>query len=188
MKSGFGSTIDGDRLKKIFLIGLIFFLIYCNRGPKAEEETETTPASREKAENFVLVDSEGSKKNWVLRAEQADNFEDSVKIYGVAVEFYDKEGEYSSTLTSDSGVVYSKSGDMRAIEHVKVTSRDSTVLKTDYLEWDNKRQKICTESNVRITQKNSIITGKGMESDPNLEHIEIKENFNAVSRDVKEDE
>lgn len=174
-------------MKKIFFIVSMVFLICCDKGPKTEDGIETIPVSREKAEKFVLVDSDGSRKNWILRAERANNFDDSVKIYGVVVEFYDKEGLYSSTLTSDSGVVYSKSGDMRAIEHVKVTSRDSTVLKTDYLHWDDKRQKIYTESDVKITQKKSIITGKGMESDPNLEHIEIKENFNAVSRDVKED-
>lgn len=175
-------------MKKVFLLILLLFsIIYCQRDQESKKKDEITIAPREGAEQFVLVDTKGNKKNWVLKAERANNYDDSIKIYDVIVEFYDSKGIYNSTLTSDSGVVYSVSGDMSATGHVKVTSKDSTILKTDYLDWNNKRKKIITEDFVEITKKHSIITGKGMESDPNLEHIEIKKDFHAISRDIKED-
>ena len=175
-------------MKKYFLlICLLLLSTYCRKNQESEHKNELTPASREGAEQFVLVDTKGDKKNWVLKADLANNFDDSIKIYVVTVKFYDSEGKYNSTLTSDSGVIYSVSGDMRAAGHVRVISKDSTLLKTTYLDWNNKNQKIITEDFVEITKENTIITGKGMVSDPNLEHIEIKKDFNAVSRDVKEE-
>lgn len=175
-------------MKRVFFLVILLSMVYCQKNPEPEHKNELTPVSKEGAEQFVLVDTKGDKKNWVLSAERANNFNDSIKINDVTVEFYDSKGEYNSTLTSDSGVVYSISGNMSAIGNVRVVSKDSTILKTDYLDWNNKRRKIITEDFVEITKKNSIITGKGMESDPNLEHIEIKENFNAISRDIKEND
>lgn len=171
----------------LLFLFVIIFISSCQRDKETDNENGGTPVYREGAEKFVLVDTKENKKNWVLRAEQADSYDDSILIYEVSVEFYDKEGEYYSTLTSDSGIVYSENGDMTAKGHVVVVSKDSTILKTDYLDWNNKRQKILTDDHVEITKENSIITGKGMESDPNLEHIVIKEEFQAISRDVKEE-
>ncbi len=174
-------------MKKILLSLVLLIPLLTCRKPKNDQQDGITPALREGAEGFVLVDTRGDKKNWVLKADRALNFDDSITIYHVTVEFYDAEGVYNSTLTSDSGVVFSGSGDMSARGHVVVVSRDTTMLKTTYLDWNNKRQKIITEDAVEITKKNSIITGRGMESDPNLEHIEIKRDFNAVARDVHEE-
>lgn len=168
----------------IFLVSLIFS---CDKGQQSEGKNKLTPVSMEGAEQFVLVDSKSDKKNWILKAGRANDFDDSVKIYVVNVEFFDSEGIYYSTLTSDSGIVFSRSGDMRAMGNVRVVSKDSTLLKTGYLDWNNKEHKIVTEDLVEITRENSIITGKGMESDPNLEHIKIKKDFNAISKDIKED-
>ena len=174
-------------MMKIFLlICLMLIMLNCHRDQGTDDDG-IIPEYKEGAENFVLVDTKEDKKNWVLRAKRADSYDDSITIYDVTVIFYDSFGIYSSTLTSDSGVIYSGSEDMTAKGHVKVVSRDSTVLKTGYLDWSNKRQKIITEDFVEITQKGSVITGKGMESDPNLKHVEIKEDFNAISRDIKED-
>jgi len=172
---------------KRLILSIFLMLIFnqCGKRVTPEHKVEFIPPSRETAEKFVLVDSKGEKKNWVLRAERANSFDDSVKIYNVTVQFYDSKGEYYSTLTSDSGVVYSINGNMSATSNVQVISKDSTVLRTGYLDWNNKNRKIVTEDSVTITKKNSVITGLGMESDPNLEHIVIKKNFKAVSRDVK---
>jgi LPS export ABC transporter protein LptC len=165
---------------------LLIPLLTC-RNSKIEQQDSITPSLQEGAEGFVLVDTKGEKKNWVLKADRALSFSDSITLYNLSVEFFDAEGIYNSTLTSDSGVVYSGSGDMSARGHVVVISKDTTMLKTSYLDWDNKRQKIVTEDAVEITKKYSIITGQGMESDPNLEHIKIKKDFNAVARDVHEE-
>ncbi len=175
-------------VKLILIIFITLSFLSCNRTKENTSNKKITTTSKEDAEKFVLVDSRGNNRNWVLRAEKANNFGDSIKLYVLSVDFYDAEGKYNSTLTADSGVVFSPSGDMKAINNVEVTSRDSTKLKTDNLRWNNKRKKIITDDEVEITKKNSVITGKGMESDANLEHIEIKRDFNAVSKDVKENE
>lgn len=171
-------------MKRMVFCFLVLMQFTACRKPTADQQHDIEHSIREGAEEFVLVDTRGEKKNWILKADRALNFSDSITLHNVTVEFYDVEGIYNSTLTSDSGVVYSGSGDMSARGNVMVVARDTTVLKTSYLDWDNKGQKIVTEDTVEITKKYSIITGVGMESDPNLEHIEIKRDFNAVARDV----
>ena len=89
----------------LYFIFVIVFISSCQRDKETDNENDGTPVYIEGAEKFVLVDTKENKKNWVLRAEQADSYDDSILIYGVSVEFYDKEGEYYSTLTSDSGIV-----------------------------------------------------------------------------------
>lgn len=174
-------------MKRILLALFLLPLLLTCRKSRSDPQDGIAPSLREGAEGFVLVDTRGEKKNWVLKADRALNFNDSITLYNVTVEFYDAEGIYNSTLTSDSGVVYSKNGDMSARGNVTVVSRDTTTLRTSYLDWNNKKQKIVTEDAVEITKKNSIITGQGMESDANLEHITILKDFNAVARDVREE-
>jgi len=175
-------------MKRILLLVIIIIpFFYCRKQNNSKDQDLIVPESREGAEQFVLVDTRGNRKNWVLKAEHAQNFGDSVILYDLTVAFYDSQGEYNSTLTADSGIVYSPNGNMSALGHVVVVSEDSTILKTNYLDWLNKKKKIVTEDYVEITKKNSVITGKGMVSDPNLEHIEIQSEFNAVSRDLKEE-
>ncbi len=175
-------------MKRMLFAFLLLVPLAACRKPTGDQDNGIVPAVREGAQGFVLVDTKGEKKNWILKADEALNFDDSITLCNVTVEFYDAEGIYNSTLTSDSGVVYSGSGDMSARGNVIVIARDTTVLKTSYLDWNNKRQKIITEDTVAITKKQSIITGVGMVSDPNLEHIEIKRNFNAIARDIHDEE
>jgi lipopolysaccharide export system protein LptC len=146
----------------ILILLVLVPLLTCKKS-KTDEQNGITPSLREGAEGFVLVDTKGEKRNWILKADRALNYNDSITLYNVTVEFYDAEGIQV------------------------VVSRDTTTLKTTYLDWNNKRQKIITEDAVEITKKNSIITGQGMESDPNLEHITIMKDFNAVARDVHEE-
>jgi len=185
---GLVSQKMGVNLRVTIIILFLFFSISCEKTKQGGNNNEITPAGKENALKFVLVNTRGNNRDWVLSADRANDFGDSIKLYVLTVEFYDAKGKYNSTLTADSGVVFSPSGDMKATSNVEVISRDSTLLKTNNLRWNNKMQKIITDDEVMITNKNSIITGKGMESDPNLKHIKIKENFNAVSKDVKENE
>jgi len=68
---------------------------------------------------------------------------------------------------------------MVAQGHVLVVSKDGAKLETNLLRWDNARQKIMSDDSVRITRGKTVMTGIGLESDPSLEHVVIKEKFKA---------
>jgi len=132
-------------------------------------------------EGFSLMETENGKKQWVLTSPKASNYEKqkTVQIEGVKIDFYRVNEELYSTLTADRGTVNTTSNDMVAQGHVLVVSRDGAKLETNLLRWDNARQKIMSDDSVRITRGKTVMTGIGLESDPSLEHVVIKEKFKA---------
>ena len=134
-------------------------------------------------EGFSLMETENGKKQWVLTSPKASNYEKqkAVQIEGVKIDFYRVNEELYSTLTADRGTVNTTSNDMVAQGHVLVVSKDGAKLETNLLRWDNARQKIMSDDSVCITRGKTVMTGIGLESDPSLEHVVIKEKFKAHS-------
>jgi LPS export ABC transporter protein LptC len=66
---------------------------------------------------------------------------------------------------------------------VVVTSEEEgTTLKTESLRWDANRKKIVTDDLVRQERTNTIITGQGLEADPDLEKVVIKKNVKVIRK------
>lgn len=151
-------------------------------GCPAEQETkERPPRAREmrpdqEIEQFVLEETVQGKLQWILRAKWAAIYEEEelVRLTGVNLDFLDEEGNVSSTLTSDKGLLQRVTSSMEADGRVTIVTRDSVVLKTDQLFYVGEQNLIRTESFVEITKGSDIVTGYGLESDPQLKHFEIK--------------
>ncbi len=92
---------------------------------------------------------------------------------GVIVHFFDENGEESSVLTSEQGKVEDATNNLEAIGNVIVTSKDSTILRTNRLFWDNKRRLIHTPEVVEIASPKEKIQGKGFEAHQNLKDYRI---------------
>jgi len=134
-------------------------------------------------EGFSLVETENGKKQWTLTSQKASNYEKqkTVNMEGVKIDFFRANEELYSTLTSDRGMVNTTTNDLVAQGRVLVVSKDGARLETNQLRWDNARQKIVSDDSVRITRGKTVMTGIGLESDPSLEHVVIKEKFKAHS-------
>lgn len=167
--------------KQIYLLILCsLFLINCK---KEENRTIPTrqPLPHEVLEELILKEMHKGSTIWILNAGKAVNYEEEkvIKVYDIELEFYDSGEDVSSVLTADSGVVFTSNKDMRAMGNVKVVTRENTVLETDLLKWDNAKRLISTKNEIRIRTKESVITGIGFESDPELKHIKVKRQFRA---------
>ena len=179
------STIEGLQRRKLFHVSrislhafmLFIFLFGCTK-EKTEEKKGVVEATQV-AEEFQLTETDYGRKTWTLTAVKALEFAEMIEVQEVQIEFFDREGKRTSTLTSDRGQLFHDTRDMKALGNVVVLAEDGTRLETDQLQWVQERNKIVTESSVRITKGTTIITGKGMESDPDLSHIEIQEEFQA---------
>lgn len=167
----------------LFLILLLAITAGCNDQYAENEPTQINVA--EIVEGFTLTQTVEGRKAWVLNARLAKSYREKnlINVYGAQIEFYSRDGKLFSTLESDSGVYYLKSGDMKAIGNVSVVSADSAILKTDSLKWISREEKIRTEGSVKVTKGVTIITGDGLVSDPGLDHIEIQRNFRAETKD-----
>ena len=156
---------------KVFLLVLIFVFVSCEKQKTKELETK-----EESLSSFVLRNYEGSSLKWKLTAEDA-KISDTTVIHQLKLEFFDEDSQLSSKLEADSGYVINKTNDLKAVGNIVIISSDSTTLWTDELNWSEERQKIFTDREVKYSKGNEIYRGKGLESDPALKHIVIKEKF-----------
>lgn len=174
------------KLKSRLLWPFVLLAVLCSGcGQKAKEpQAPAVPQGivpDQIIEGFSLVETENGKKQWILTSERASNFEQqkTVNMEGVRIDFFHQNEELNSTLTSDRGVVNTVSNDMVAQGHVVVASKDGSRLETNQLRWDNARQKIVSDDSVRVTRGQTVMTGIGLESDPSLDHVVIREKFKA---------
>ncbi|MCF8243244.1 MAG: LPS export ABC transporter periplasmic protein LptC [Melioribacteraceae bacterium] len=94
-------------------------------------------------------------------------------LEGVRIDFYNPDGEITSTLTSKKGRVEDNTRNMYAIDSVVVVNDEGRTLRTDELMWRNKDRKITTEKFVTIVDEKERIEGFGFESDQNLQNYII---------------
>lgn len=113
--------------------------------------------------------------------------EDSTLATNVKVDFYDENGDYRSTLTSDEGLVRQKRQELIVWGSVVVAS-DSSRLLTESLRWDPGRKLIVTDDYVELHRGNDVITGYGMEADNRLEDVRILRDVRGKISDIPRSE
>ncbi|MGB9772249.1 MAG: LPS export ABC transporter periplasmic protein LptC [Candidatus Kapaibacteriota bacterium] len=90
------------------------------------------------------------------------------------VEFYKRNGKRQSVLTADSARINDKTKDMYAYGNVVVVADSpKTTLKTTFLEWRNRSQKLYSNEYIEITTPEEEIRGYGFESDLNLTNYKV---------------
>lgn len=94
---------------------------------------------------------------------------------GIAVDFYNTQGEHTSFLTAEKGLLFEDTNDVEAYENVVAQSDSGITLRTQRLKWLNSTQRIVTNDFVTITRPNGdTLHGQGFESDQNLKNWIIK--------------
>jgi len=165
----------------------IFFIALCFTGCGKEKGEIAKIAGRESPpeqiiENFTLTHTTGGEKEWELEADRAEIFreEGRTTVKKLRLTFY-SQAKIASILTAREGELNSQSGDMEVKGDVTVTSEDEgTTLKTESLRWDARQKKIVTDDLVRQEKADTVITGKGLESDPGLRKLVIKKNVRVI--------
>jgi LPS export ABC transporter protein LptC len=101
---------------------------------------------------------------------------------GLRIDFFDEQGKRASTLTAREGEMNDRTHDMTARGEVVIQTTEGTRMTTDQIQFFNKRQRIQTESFVRVDRRGDVLTGWGFESDPQLQHYEFKRQVRAQVR------
>ena len=158
-------------MMRMLLLLFIFVFVACEKQNTTDLETK-----EESLSSFVLSNYEGSRLKWKLTAENA-KISDTTVIHQLKLEFFDEDLQPSSKLEADSGYIFHKTNDLKAMGHIVVRSKDSVMLWTDELNWSEEKQKIFTEKEVKYSKDKEDYRGKGLEADPSLKHIIIKEKF-----------
>ncbi|MFI5263255.1 MAG: LPS export ABC transporter periplasmic protein LptC [Candidatus Kapaibacterium sp.] len=164
------------------IIILLFFLflssctsneIKPNAAPVASSDELPSQTSAHTRMSF----SSGGKIRAVMNARGVRTFEQkryTILDSSVHVDFFDRDANHSSLLTSHRAFIDDNSHNMTAYDSVRILSDSGTLVETDSLVWDNTTHKLHSDAFVRITEKTGRITkGHGFESDQDLVNYKI---------------
>lgn len=116
----------------------------------------------------------------------------------VRVDLYNKQGNHTTTLTSNTGRYHESTQDIWAAGHVVVVSDTGITLNTPELRWDQYLEKIISDTIIMVTtQDNDTIFGDAFESNADLSHMIIDNprgirqegvNFSAIEKTLTDDD
>ena len=114
---------------------------------------------------------------------------DKSKIYffdeGVEVDFYDVDGNHTSHLTAEGGEYHEATEDVIGKGNVVVVSDSGLTLNTEELRWDNRLEKIISDTLIMLTnQEHDTLYGMGFESNADLSHRIIRRPWGASERKI----
>jgi len=146
----------------------------CAKKEAALKSAEKDDNIEQKISSFNLAGyGEGAKKKWEIEGKAADVFEDVVQLDGITAKAYG-EGR-QMTVNADKGSVNKSTNNIHLENNVVATTSDGATLKTDYLDWDPKKETVVTDAGVVITKDNMTTQGKGAVAQPELKKVKLKE-------------
>ena len=181
MTEDFKLEIQKGKGRLFFLIFNFYLLIFFS---SCETDIPTinqilsgknTPSETGKEVEIVYSDSGIVKMK--LMAVQLDRFAGE-KTYiempkGVKMFFYDDSLQVTSQLKADYGIRYDNEGRMEAKRHVVVVNVKGDTLNTEHLIWDETKARVYTKAFVRITTKDEVLFGDGLESNEDFTKYKI---------------
>ncbi len=137
------------------------------------------PIESSKEVEFLYSDSAHIKMK--LTAPKIDRFVGEKSYFempkGLHVFFYDDYPVIKSQLKADYGVGRDTVGSINRMEvkrNVEVVNEKGDKLNTEHLIWDALKKRIYTNEFVKITTKDEVIWGNGLDADEDFSHYEIK--------------
>jgi len=94
-------------------------------------------------------------------------------IGDVTLDFFNPEGEHSSTMSADTGRIDDQRHLFTATGNVYVESDSGATLTTSILYWNENDESIYTDASIVLTTETDTLHGVGFESDSNLENWTI---------------
>lgn len=93
---------------------------------------------------------------------------------GIEVYFYEGKDRLIGEISANFARYTESKGLWEVRENVVAVNDEGEKLETELLFWDEKKDLIYTDKYVRITQKDQIIMGNGLESDTKFDNWQIK--------------
>lgn len=183
MKGG-ASLVKG---RFVAAVALLASLGAWSCGTQDAEEAAPQPENipTQIVENLVLRETESGRVQWILRADRALRYEGQpTQLEVMRIEFYDESGtNVQSTLTALGGTVDEQTRELLAQGDVVVVTSDGIRLESPELRWDPEVNKITTETHVKISEGENVLTGLGITSDIHLKSYVIHSDVQGTLRD-----
>lgn len=146
----------------------------------------------ESSKNVEFLYSDSARVRSKLKTPWVDHFMGKKPYYempkGMEVIFYDQFKKEQTKLTANYGIGYDADNKMNVMEakgNVIVINEKGDRLNTEHLVWNSVTKKIYTNEFVKITTKDEVIWGKGLESNEDFTVYDIKQVKGSIA--VKDD-
>lgn len=165
-------------LKTIFLFITVLFFSYCqDQSVKPQKlNLKIRELPDQESWNSTVVFSDSGITKAILKAGHIAVYysrNETILDQGLQVDFFDKSGYHTNTLTAKRGRVDDITQDLFAYGDVVAKSDSGVILKTEELRWVNSMRKIVTDKYVEIKSPSEEIYGFGLESDQSLKNYTI---------------
>lgn len=176
----------GRALLALLALGVLLGTAGLGCGSREESPSAMNPTSGAPSEGMKGIRLQNLKvgdTRWVLQADTASVFREKKRVVAevVEIDFFEAD-EHVSTLNADQGILLQATDDLEVRGNVRVVTQDGAVLRTRVLFWDHQRSKIHTDAFVEITRGDDVLTGVGMDADPGLDRVDIKEEVRGETR------
>jgi LPS export ABC transporter protein LptC len=92
---------------------------------------------------------------------------------GLKAVVYDSERNIKSRISADYGISYEHEQKMEVKKNVVVVNEKGEQLNTEHLVWDEKKAKLLSDEFVKITTKEEVIFGTGLEANEDFTKYKI---------------
>lgn len=144
----------------------------------------------ESAKNVEMLYSDSAVVRAKLKAPQVDRYIGKTNYMlmpkGMLIIFYDENKQEETRLSADYGIGFDNGSGMNKMEgkrNVVVINKKGEKLNTEHLIWDALTHKIYTKEFVKITTKDEILFGDGLEANEDFSVYEIKNPKGSVTID-----
>lgn len=174
----------------ITVLALLVGIIGCTRedaGSTDQSLFDSSSVPDSDINRATIYTYEGGRVSSRIIADRIVQFDtrDSTVAYNLDIDVFDSTGAVQSHLVGDSGIILDQQTRIAAYGDVVLISSDSTILETQRLYWNSRTDSIYTDAFVEITKDNDLLSGYGLQADPNLGSIKI---LNSVSGQMSDPE
>ena len=167
--------------KAVFCLGLCA----CSQiEPTAQSKDLPEPIDREMWAWSTQVMDRGRSRAYLQAGHfvQANETDQAEFEGGVAIVFFNTQGDTVSVLSADRGIIDASGANMKVFGSVVVVARDSTQLQTDSLHWNRDRDRIVGEGRVMIIRPDGWETGIGFDASSDLKQWTLKQVNTQIKR------
>ncbi len=176
-------------MKNAFVYIFIFLIFFgCTDFSETEDPVEDVRMPQHESWNSTITLSKKGKNTAIVKAGYLAKYSDNKTTFlsdTVHVDFFDDNGNATSHLQSISAEVDESRNNLIAQKNVVVISDSGVTLYTDKLEWDQKKEKILSDTLVTIITEEDTIRGIGLESDAELTNWKIFEPVGVTERKLE---
>lgn len=174
----------------VFIVGV--FIGSCDPVGEAAKDVDQTVEripNQESWNTTVRINSVGKETVQARAAYSAqyENPQEVLFIGEVQLDFFDLEGQHSSTLSADTGRIDEQRHLFTANGNVYVESDSGMTLTTSVLFWNESKELIFTDQKIVFTTETDTLYGIGFESDANLENWTITQPTGVTYRELADE-